>query len=74
MGQVSRLIKPGDITKELYKKATQFHRTFHGLKITNSYNDIIKVLNTSYYKIHMYTLEVVISNQTDLKAGGRVVE
>ena len=74
MGQVSRLIKPGDITKELYKKATQFHRTFHRLKITNSYNDIIKVLNTSYYKIHMYTLEVVISNQTDLKAGGRVVE
>ena len=35
----SRLIswynKPGDITKELWEKATQFHGTFHGLQITN---------------------------------------
>ena len=27
--------KPSDITKEFRKKAIQFHRTFHGLKITN---------------------------------------
>ena len=36
---VSRLIrwynKPGDITKEFWGKAIQFHGTFHGLKITN---------------------------------------
>ena len=36
---VSRLIKwynkPGDITKEFWEKAIQFHGTFHGLKITN---------------------------------------
>ena len=36
---VSRLIrwynKPGDITKEFWEKAIQFHRTFHRLKITN---------------------------------------
>ena len=36
---VSRLIrwfnKPGDITKEFWEKAFQFHGTFHGLKITN---------------------------------------
>ena len=27
--------KPGDITKEFWEKALQFHGTFHGLKITN---------------------------------------
>ena len=27
--------KPGDITKEFWEKAVQFHGTFHGLKITN---------------------------------------
>ena len=36
---LSRLIrrynKPGDITKEFWEKAIQFHETFHGLKITN---------------------------------------
>ena len=36
---VSRLIrwyiKPGDLTKEFWEKAIQFHETFHGLKITN---------------------------------------
>ena len=36
---VSRLIrwykKPGDITKEFWEKAIQFHEIFHGLKITN---------------------------------------
>ena len=36
---VSRLIKwynkAGDITKEFWEKAIQFHGTFHGLKITN---------------------------------------
>ena len=32
---LSRLIKPGDITKELQEKTTQFHGTFHGLKISN---------------------------------------
>ena len=37
-------------------------------------NDIIKVFNTYYYKIPMYTVEVVISNQTELEAEGRVVE
>ena len=26
---------PGDITKEFWEKALQFHKTFHGLKITN---------------------------------------
>ena len=31
-------------------------------------------LNTLYYKISVYTAEVVISNQTELGAGGRVVE
>ena len=37
---VSHLIsynKPGDITKELWEKAIQFHGTFHGLKITNCF-------------------------------------
>ena len=28
--------KPGDILKEFWEEAIQFHRTFHGLKITNS--------------------------------------
>ena len=36
---MSRLIrwynKPGDITKEFWEKAIPFHKTFHGLKITN---------------------------------------
>ena len=32
---VSRLIKPGDITKEFQEKALQLHGTFHGLKFTN---------------------------------------
>ena len=36
---VSRLIrwckKPGDITKEFWENAIQFHMSFHGLKITN---------------------------------------
>ena len=36
---VSRLIrwynKPGNITKEFWEKAIQFHETFHGFKITN---------------------------------------
>ena len=27
--------KPGDLTKEFWEKAIQFHGTFHGLKITN---------------------------------------
>ena len=38
---VSRLIrwynKPGDITKEFWEKAIQFHGTFHGLKIKSWY-------------------------------------
>ena len=32
---VSRLIKPGDITKEFQEKATHLHGNFDGLKITN---------------------------------------
>ena len=27
--------KPGDVRKEFWEKAIQFHGTFHGLKITN---------------------------------------
>ena len=38
------------------------------------YNDIIKFFNTYYYKIPVYTVEVVISNQTELEAEGRVIE
>ena len=38
------------------------------------YNDIIKFFNTYYYKIPVYTIEVVISNQTELEAEGRAVE
>ena len=42
---VSRLIrwynKPGDITKEFWYKAIQFHGTFHGLKITNWFGIMI---------------------------------
>ena len=30
---LSRLIKPGDITKECSQKAIQFHGNFHGLKL-----------------------------------------
>ena len=30
-----RNYKPGDISKEFWEKAIQFHGTFHGLKITN---------------------------------------
>ena len=30
--------KPGDITKEFWEKAIQFHGTFHELKITNCAN------------------------------------
>ena len=37
------------------------------------YNDI-KFFNTYYYKIPVYTIEVVISNQTELEAEGRAVE
>ena len=36
---LSRLIrwynKPGDVAKEFWEKAIQFHGTFHGMKITN---------------------------------------
>ena len=35
---VLHLIKPGDITKEFYENAIQFHWTFRGLKITNWFN------------------------------------
>ena len=35
----------------------------------NYITDIIKLLNIQYYKIPMYTVEVVISNQTELGAG-----
>ena len=38
------------------------------------HNDIIKFFNTYYYKIPVYTIEVVISNQTELEAEGRAVE
>ena len=38
------------------------------------YNDIINFFNTYYYKIPVYTVEVIISNQTELEAEGRVVE
>ena len=38
------------------------------------YNDIIKFFNTYYYKIPVYTVEVVTFNQTELEAEGRVVE
>ena len=34
------------------------------------YNDIIKFSNFSYYKVTVYTVEVVISNQTELAARG----
>ena len=37
------------------------------------YNDIIKFFNT-YYKIPVYAVEVVISNQTELEAEGRAAE
>ena len=36
--------KPGDITKEFWKKAIQFNETFHGLKITNWYERSTNVL------------------------------
>ena len=32
---VSHLIRPGDTTEECWKKAIQFQRIFHGLKIEN---------------------------------------
>ena len=36
---LSRLIrwynKPGDVAKEFWEKAIQFHGTFHGMEITN---------------------------------------
>ena len=32
---ILRLIKPGDITKELQEKAIQFYGIFHGLIIKN---------------------------------------
>ena len=35
------------------------------------HNDIIKLSNTYYYKVPVYTVEVVISNQTELGAGKR---
>ena len=38
------------------------------------YNDIIKFFNTYYYKIPVYTVEVVISNQSELEAKGGEVE
>ena len=38
------------------------------------YNDIIKFFNTYYYKIPVYTVEVVISNQSELEAEERAVE
>ena len=41
----SRLIRwynePGDIAKEPWKKAIQFYRTFHGIKITNCYGPYV---------------------------------
>ena len=38
------------------------------------YNDIIKFFNTYYYKIPVYTVEVVISDQTELEVEGRAAE
>ena len=46
--------KPGEITKEFWKKTIQFHRTFHGLckfenlpTCSNSYkNNILKILHS----------------------------
>ena len=52
---VSRLIrwynKPGDITKEFWEKAIQFHGTFHGLKITSwaVWNKTIKLRRDQLY-------------------------
>ena len=37
------------------------------------YNNIIKFFST-YYKIPVYTVEVAVSNQTELEAEGRAVE
>ena len=34
-----RYNKPGNITKEFWEKAIQFHGTFHGLKNTNWFVD-----------------------------------
>ena len=50
----SRLIrwydKPGDLTKEFWEKAIQFHGTFHGLKITNW--NLIKITIFVIFSIH----------------------
>ena len=51
---VSRLIiwynKPGDVTKEFWEKAIQFHKTFHGLKIANWYGNHKRSFNLAAYK------------------------
>ena len=41
------------------------------IKSVSLYSNIIKFFNTQYYRIPVYTVEVVISNQTELGAGGR---
>ena len=47
---VSCLIKPGCIAKEFQEKATQFHGSFHGLKISNWFHRIVKVISFNYEK------------------------
>ena len=55
---LSRLIrwynKPGDITKEFWQKAVQFHGTFHGLKIT-SWHFALRALCDKHFEESCFT-------------------
>ena len=58
---LSRLIrwynKSSDKTKEVWEKAIQFHRTFHGLKITNwrNFQEMLSVVSeVTNHKKHLF--------------------
>ena len=57
---MSRLIKTGDITKDVEEKAIQFHGTFHGLKITEWMCRLqIFYMMKSFYPVnHLYKYKI----------------
>ena len=62
------------ITSLKYKFVLHLLREDRSNRSVSVYNDIIKLFNTYYYKIPVYTVEAVISNQTELEAEGREIE
>ena len=53
-----------------FSRTRNFTPLHNGLIIMGSVYNVIKFFNTSYCKVPLYTVEVVISNQTELGARG----